>query len=223
MNSKLTADRAMQAQLDRLASGELPDNDRRSLLAWLDEDASRWRACAVAFLEAQSWEAAAASWPEPAGKPAAVRRSAPTFPASQAAPRGRGVWRQVLGLAAAGILLFAAGHLSGRIASPPADVKPGVAHDSAPQADQSPLLASAKVRTRLDPHIAAHLQIPVTRVAAEGPPARAVSDYERKQWEKRGFELHEELRYLPARLPNGSEILVPINKIHVRLKGTPMS
>jgi hypothetical protein len=223
MNAKLTADRAMQAQLDRLASGDLAENDRRSLLAWLDEDASRWRACALAFLEAQSWEAAAANWPEPAVKPAAASRSAPAVTLPQAAPRGRGVWRQVLGLAAAGLLLFAAGHLSGRIASPPADSKPGLALDLAPPADLSPLLASAKVPTQLDPHIPAQLQIPVTRAATQTPTAPAVSDYERKQWEKRGFELHEELRYLPARLPNGSEILVPINKIHVRLKGTPMS
>src|SRR5262245_64910242 len=98
MNAKHSTDRAMQAQLDRLAAGELPENDRRSLLAWLDEDAARWRACALAFLEAQNWEAAAASWPatNSASKCLAREHDAPT------ASDGR--WKQVLALAAAAAL-----------------------------------------------------------------------------------------------------------------------
>src|SRR5262245_12171391 len=78
-------DRAMQAQIDRLVSGELSDSERRSVLAWLDEDVRRWRPCAIAFLEAQTWEAAASSLSAcgvttaersaSEGKPAPVRRA----------------------------------------------------------------------------------------------------------------------------------------------------
>lgn len=48
----------LTAQIDRLVAGELAEHDRRSLLAWLDEEPTRWRACALAFLEAQAWEEA---------------------------------------------------------------------------------------------------------------------------------------------------------------------
>src|SRR5262245_46215171 len=95
------ATNAMQAQLDRLVGGDLAENDRRSLLAWLDEDASRWRACAVAFLEAQNWEAAAKDWPGLAGE--AVSGQEPTV---QKSPATRdGLWRQILAAAVA-VLLF---------------------------------------------------------------------------------------------------------------------
>lgn len=40
---------------DRLVDGELPDQQRRDLLALLDDEPGAWRSCALAFLEAQSW------------------------------------------------------------------------------------------------------------------------------------------------------------------------
>ena len=41
--------------LDRLADGELSQQDRRELLVALDQEPEGWRRCALAFLEAQSW------------------------------------------------------------------------------------------------------------------------------------------------------------------------
>ena len=41
--------------LDRLVDGELPETERRRLLGRLDRVPGGWRACAVAFLEAQCW------------------------------------------------------------------------------------------------------------------------------------------------------------------------
>lgn len=43
-------------QLDRLVDGELGDAERRQLLTTLDARADGWRRCALAFLEAQSWQ-----------------------------------------------------------------------------------------------------------------------------------------------------------------------
>jgi hypothetical protein len=43
------------ALFDRLVDGELPADERRQLLASLDDRADGWRRCALAFLEAQSW------------------------------------------------------------------------------------------------------------------------------------------------------------------------
>jgi len=51
----------------------------------------------------------------------------------------------------------------------------------------------------------------------------SISDYDRMQWERRGFELTEERRYLPARLSDGREIVVPVNRVHLRFKGMPTS
>ena len=59
MNKSLHSADMIAGQLDRLVSGDLPEPDRRSLLAWLDEEPTRWRVCALAFLEAQVWEQAA--------------------------------------------------------------------------------------------------------------------------------------------------------------------
>ena len=45
-----------QHLIDRLVAGDLDEARRRELLAWLDEQPSRWRRCAVGFLEAQMWQ-----------------------------------------------------------------------------------------------------------------------------------------------------------------------
>jgi len=42
-------------RFDLLADGELPEPERRRLLAELDDLPGGWRRCALAFLEAQSW------------------------------------------------------------------------------------------------------------------------------------------------------------------------
>jgi hypothetical protein len=41
--------------LDRLVDGELGQQERRQLLASLDDEPGAWRQCALAFLEAQNW------------------------------------------------------------------------------------------------------------------------------------------------------------------------
>ena len=42
--------------LDRLVDGELTEPERRELLQRLDAAPEGWRACALAFLEAQAWK-----------------------------------------------------------------------------------------------------------------------------------------------------------------------
>ena len=215
MTTKLTSDRAMQAQLDRLVTGELAENDRRSLLAWLDEDAGRWRMCALAFLEIQMWEAATAASPAakplPTKEPAVLARVSPS----------RRAWPRVFSAAAAAALLFLAGYgsalLNARAVRTPATAQPQL-----PRA-AGPLTASVALPTNFSPDLPAQLQIPILPEYGKAPPAEALSDYERLQLERRGFEVHQELRYLSARLPDGTRVLVPVNKIQVKLKGTPVS
>lgn len=53
MNEKVSNDDMV---FDRLVDGELSAADRRSLLESLDSRPNGWRQCALAFLEAQSWQ-----------------------------------------------------------------------------------------------------------------------------------------------------------------------
>jgi hypothetical protein len=57
-------------RFDRLVDGELSEQQRRELLAGLDNEPGGWRSCALAFLEAQCWrESLAALWKGSEGSP----------------------------------------------------------------------------------------------------------------------------------------------------------
>jgi len=71
--------------LDRLVDGELPAEQRRTLLLHLDAEPDGWRRCALAFLEAQAWgEDLSAIRHEPSEAAAIVQASRP-----QPVPAGR--------------------------------------------------------------------------------------------------------------------------------------
>lgn len=53
---------AWEAQVDRLASGDLPADERAELFRWLEAEPSRWRRCALALLEARELEQAMGQW-----------------------------------------------------------------------------------------------------------------------------------------------------------------
>jgi hypothetical protein len=230
-NRIATPDRTMQAQLDRLAAGDLPENEREALLAWLDEDIARWRACGLAFLESQLWEGAFACGS------ASPRRSALNEPRQAVSPNVARRDRSrvsMLTLAAAASIAFAGGlaiaqwlprdsdRPAHRIVEGnlPRDVAP-----SPPEAPTGPLLATVPVRMNSDPRLPLMLQLPVSTEPAEGSAAEgsSVSDYDRKKWAKRGFEVHEERRLLPATLPDGRPVVVPVNKVRLEYRGTPAS
>jgi len=226
-DTNCAVDRAMQAQIDRLVTGELSEGDRRSVLAWLDEDVRRWRTCAIAFLEAQCWEASATDlprWDESILARTASEGKRVLIDPMQPRHGGR---RFVLAAAASLAIAFLSGVLTARLTrvlptTPISHVveAPLVGNGDSAEAAQ-PLIATVALRTNLDPSVPAQLQLPV--VPGDGPAESALSDYERKQWERRGFELIEERRYLPARLPDGREVVVPVNKVHMRFKPVPVS
>jgi hypothetical protein len=212
----------MQAQLDRLAGGDLPENERSALLAWLDEEPARWRACGMAFLEAQMWQEAATASPAPAS---AIPAPQPAVSAPPAKRRER--WHvSMLALSAAVAVAFLTGALAARWL-PPGGAAPRhlIVEQSIPApGDKQPLLATVAVNSP-NTNLPLMLQLPVTtgddgqQVAGASP----ISDYERRMWERRGFEVIEELRYLPARLPDGRTVMVPVNKVQLKFKGTPVS
>jgi len=231
------ANRVTQAQIDRLVAGDLPEHERRSLLIWLDEDVRRWRTCAIAFLEAQMWEAAAAAAPTPTRSASEGFRTQARS-ASEGRPRDtsstihqhRVRLFYALTLAASIAIAFAIGVFSGRLTTNSNNRElPELARQELPIAQPSPagvaqpLVATVDVPTNLDPGISAQLQLRLTSLAASDASEPSISDYDRKQWERRGFELIEERRYLPAHLPDGRQITVPVKKVQLRAKSPPMS
>jgi hypothetical protein len=85
-----------------------------------------------------------------------------------------------------------------------------------------PLMATVSVRTNLDPAVPMQLQVPIAP-ASDARPRTTLTASERRKWEQRGYEVHEETRYLLATLPDGREVLVPVNKVRLKYRGVPVS
>lgn len=96
---------------------------------------------------------------------------------------------------------------------------PGVSDEPSPA---KPLLATVSVPTNLDPRLTAQLTLPVA-ASDEAPRSEPIPEYVRKQWERRGFEVQEETRYLPAKLADGRTVMVPVTKVVLKPIRTPVS
>lgn len=229
MNRMATLDRSMLAQLDRLAGGDLPESERAVLLAWLDEDAARWRACGLAFLEAQMWQEAAAVGPSATAPVAIVQQ--PVAETTRSTSRSAGRRVSSLALTAAVALAFLLGVCLARWLPTAAGPTPQIAEQPSteppiqpPVTTAKPVIATVPVKTNLDTQGPLLLQLPVSSEPGQDlAVSSTISAYERQQWERRGFEVLEELRYLPATLPDGRQIMVPVNKVQLKYKGTPVS
>src|SRR3972149_3765527 len=81
-------------RFDLLVDGELPESERRNLLSTLDDLPGGWRRCALAFLEAQTWNEEMRSIRQESVSPAQPARAA-----AQRACRG-GPFRTLLPMAA---------------------------------------------------------------------------------------------------------------------------
>lgn len=216
----------MQSLIDALVCGELDDGDRRQLLAWLDSDAARWRACGLAFLEAQMWEEALN-----AEGPAFGVQRLEGYQRREAAramrPAGGGRWLTPLAVVAASIAAFACGLVCHEFWRPRRESSPPIARPELPprpaQQSSGPLVASVPVKGGPLGEIAT-LHFPVRTVDSRNvPAASAVPEHVRKLWERRGYELVEERRYLPARLPDGRSVMVPVNEVKMKFVGRPVS
>jgi hypothetical protein len=223
MTERVVLTEGVATQIDRLVSGDLSEPDRRSLIAWLDEEPVRWRMCAIAFLEAQTWQQATEQ---------AVGNALRGVPASQDSGfrvqkefrRAPILWPQFLAVAGLVLLAFVAGAFAARNWSRSSPPLPQLAQSAQVSGQSSgPVLATVSLRTNLDPRLQAQLTLPVEPADDSLPTASSISDYVRKQWERRGYELSEETQYLPATMPDGRQVMVPVNKIRVRLKGMPVS
>ena len=213
------ADAEMTAMLEQLACGELDDAKRSAVLSWLEKDPRRWRICGLAFLEAQSWSEAMGDWPTAPNEQVTIRLAA-------AAPSPDPRRRSVTALVSAACLLaaFVLGAMWDDVAGQgvaPLQAARDFDHgfsNNATSLDQ-PVLASLTVQQGSAYGPASSIQIPVVpRGAAsesEAPSLNAIPEYIRRQWERRGFKLTAERRYLFANLSNGQPIVVPIDQVLV--------
>lgn len=224
----------MPERIDRLVYGELGESDRRDLLEWLEANPARWRMCGLAFLEAQEWGVAMKGWVSatasmPCPVPgAALRDGAGGLRFARA--------RRIL-TAAALVLAFAGGIGVGDLAArkPPETVPPMVGKtpsDQPPQlvetpvghkaAPEEPLLAEIEMQVMGGPGKASPVRIPVvpaslnSNASADRP--TEIPEYVRQQWERRGYDVSVERRYLFAKLPDGQRVAVPVEQLRVNPK-----
>jgi hypothetical protein len=199
---------AMIARLERLAVGELDEADRAGVVAWLEEDPRRWRLCGLAFLEAQVCGEALVGW-SPAVGAGNCRQLRP----NQSKRSSR---RLIATLVSAASLLIAFG--LGIAAREMAGRELG-SGDERVATENQPVLASLTVQQDSAFGPAGAIQIPVVPRDASVDRDRAVvekiPEYVREQWERRGFELTAERRYLFARLADGQQVVVPVDQVLV--------
>jgi hypothetical protein len=122
--------------LDRLVDGELGQDERRELLAALDDEPGAWRRCALAFLESQTWR-----WQllRLAKDPLAHTPGAHAVPLRSTARRAR-FWAGCLAIAASLLVSFGLGlrfQSAGRLLE---------ADNRVPQSDQTTRAPVAEVQ-----------------------------------------------------------------------------
>jgi len=194
------------SQLDRLVDGELSQADRADLLRRLDAEPGGWRACALAFLEAQEFASASRAWAL-SHAPASVAN--PTNPIEGQAPIGprRRRWRPArLGLAAS---IVALAFFSGWVAG-----ERGAARRSTDSAGSGPAdLASARPVDSSGPPV----KSPEREWADRLP--EAVPEYVRSQWERRGYQIEQSRRLISMDLEDGRRVTIPIDDVRVQFVG----
>jgi hypothetical protein len=209
-----------QLWLDRLACGELDEQTRKSLFTWLDAEPLRWRGCALALLEMQTWNESLENIDK---NPACVPE--PAFRAIHERNRESKIlrWRPLSSLAAALLVAFTLGTLSGGWWKSNGEV---VANKRPQESEPAgPLMATVSLRPELGSAMPATLQIPVMSVKDSGAhsPSRSISEYDRQKWERRGYQLTKERRFLPAQLPDGKKVVVPVEQVKANYVGSKVS
>jgi hypothetical protein len=220
--------------IDRLVCGELDEPGRRELLAWLEAEPARWRICGLVFLEAQEWGLAMKGW---VSATAAMPCPTPGFATRDvAAGLRRARVRQLLTTAALAVAFVAgigARDLAARKAPESIPAMAGKTQsgqtpapverpDVGKPAVREPLLAEVEMQVVGGLGQAAPVRIPVVPAslssgASAGRPTE-IPEYVRQQWERRGYDVSVERRYMFAKLPDGQKVAVPVEQVRVNPK-----
>ncbi|MEQ1906233.1 MAG: hypothetical protein ABL888_18760 [Pirellulaceae bacterium] len=205
--------------IDLLVADELDESHRTRLIHWLEESPERWRKCGLAFLEAQIWQA---SFHEIATDKIVAIQPVVLQTAPKALTRNNWVGAVV---AAGLVLAFVGGYwwpkskTSGEIAARTTHV-PSVADNQGDHEltleDLENQMLSVDVFRASDSGPMQKIQVPIQAVKNEATVADVNDDLPaevRRHWESRGFRLKQGQRFLPAKLPDGQQVMLPINQI----------
>ena len=227
----------MRVQIDCLVAGELAEEQRRQLFDWCDQDPIRWRQCALAFLEAQTWQQGVHAWTENAKSldpSKSCTSSAETQTSKDTGKLPKGLqsqhaarWTRSLVMAASLMLAFCAGTYVkfNSTVSQHTNQQPSLPEFNAPtdQAHRNELVyVSVPVHTNLNPSVPSLLQIPMPvrdATVATPPTEKDMPEHVRKQWERQGYEVAKTERFLTAKLPDGRDVVVPVSGLAVKYVG----
>jgi hypothetical protein len=226
MNRRRNEDEAKLALLDRLVCDELTFAERSDLLRWLEADSMRWRACALAFLEAQTWKKALRA--DALAPTAAV----PVVAAKIPSKRTRGAWLAVAAAALAAFLggwggatlMKGAGPGLRELAVAPIGNQETAAAAGAARKEDETVFASFPIAGAESNERRAELKVPVTQgeSATPSPVADAViSEYERRRWERLGYRVSKIREYVPGKLPDGQPVLLSVDRLRVERIAVP--
>jgi hypothetical protein len=229
-------------RFDRLVDGELSETERRSLLTSLDAKPDGWRRCALAFLEAQTFRESFGDFSPPAEKPANVPTPALSNPLPKSKKK-LGAMGIVMAMAASFLVVFALGGWLLQNAPNGGSTTPGnnlIANNSDPSVSSSarnvlpngnpsikqPPTASPTpwqmVRLQA-PALTGNnepLQLPaMPRERLDEEFLRTVSnpmpDAVRKAFERSGYEIRMHREFVPVRLDDGRQLVVPVDQFNV--------
>lgn len=233
MNQNTSNTKAMSGQIDRLVTGELSEQQRRAVFEWCDADPIRWRQCALAFLEAQTWQQGLAGWTAAGNSDGVAIPETQLNPQVASLPRTN--WKVLVASIVVaflfGSLLRVPQFVSQSAPQPTTTAKqeiPVEAENSTPDiqgiANGSQNYVTVPVRTSLSPNVVSSLRIPVD--SGEKPNRATVQpevpEYVKRKWEKRGFQVAATERFLSARLPDGRDVVVPVSGVEVKYVGKPV-
>lgn len=215
--------RDAEGVLDRLVDGELGLDERRELLAGLDDEVGAWRRCALAFLEAQSWH-----WQM--SQAAAEPMLSQTTTAAKSPARRGAFWGSALAIAASLLVAFALG----RQYSPTVPALESLAVNRQSATQEQPTHTDAEPSGAVDTPWETVTLTPVggdgsgepirVRVAKDDGDSRsafgaarsALSTLFSRSFEKEGWEVNRQERMLPIDLSDGRRLMVPIEEIDFR-------
>src|SRR5262245_48775313 len=214
---------------DRLVDGELTSDERRKLLASLDDRPGGWRRCALAFVEAQTWRGDLKQIVrESDATPSPVRAVAP-LPA-RTGRRGLRLFAVAAGVLMAFTLGLAMREdgLSLRSVTPnPGDelaavtsVPPDRAHAPTNSPPASTADEALTLWVRNEQGQAQSLRVPLVDAAALDRQfgvafQPGLSDAARNHLRERGFDVQSKQRYAPLWLENGRPMIVPVEDTRI--------
>ena len=217
-----------QRLLDRLVDGELGQEERRELLASLDDEPGAWRRCALAFLEAQTW-----CWQlsQLAGEPILAQASSGPVAVGTSPSTGRttSFWGKYLAIAAGLIVAFGLGtRFQAPGTLPPGASSAAVAQaaedDSDPDVFESaddfdsdaPETLTLAAGDEADPF---ELQVVNASEDDQDFMADQVSAIPADfllELKQAGLEVTSEKRLWPIDLSDGRRLIVPVEQIEIR-------